>query len=105
MSYGEPGVNDDYVQHLDEMSRCLYHDERKGHQIWLTVSEFRGNYYLGLRKWVQDLEGEWIPTKQGFSWPYNLETTTSLFSGLCSILSEAEVLQEVFNESKKPPTD
>lgn len=90
-------TKDDYDGQDDLLSEVVYENEVKGLQIRLTVSEFRGNYYLGLRKWVVNLEEDWLPTKQGFSWPYKLETTKSLFSALVAILSQAEVLHEVLD--------
>lgn len=98
----------DYEGHTDQLDEVLYYNERKGFQIRLTVSEFRGNYYLGIRKWIQDMEDEWRPTKDGFSWPYNLATTSTLFSALTGILSKAEVLSEVLENvdfNKEPRHD
>lgn len=92
-------TKDDYEEgHEDCLSEVIYEDEIKGIQIRLTVSEFRGKYYLGLRKWFIDLDEDWLPTRQGFSWPYNLETTSTLFSQLAKVLSKAEVLHEVLDK-------
>lgn len=96
-------VTDNYEDHTDKLDEIVYSDEAKGIQIRLTVSEFRGNMYLGMRKWVQDMYGEWCPTKQGFTFPYNLQTTSALFGALTSILSEAEVLHEVTEKLNYEP--
>lgn len=93
-------VNQDYVGHTDEQSVILWQKE-DGQQVRLTVSEFRGNLYLGIRYWIMDLENEWVPTKAGFSIPYTLDSVSRLYSALVQILSEAEVLHEVIAVSKK----
>ncbi|AWN08752.1 transcriptional regulator [Escherichia phage Gostya9] len=86
-------VNQNYEGHVDDQSILLW--EKEGEQIRLTVSEFRGNLYMGIRYWLQDITGEWFPTKSGFSFPYTLETTSQLFYAFTQILSESEVLAEV----------
>ncbi|AXC43088.1 transcriptional co-activator [Salmonella phage S124] len=86
-------VNQNYEGHVDDQSILLW--EKEGEQVRLTVSEFRGNLYMGIRYWLQDITGEWFPTKSGFSFPYTLETTSQLFYAFTQILSESEVLAEV----------
>ncbi|UJD21437.1 transcriptional co-activator [Salmonella phage vB_STy-RN29] len=86
-------VNQNYEGHVDDQSIMLW--EKEGEQVRLTVSEFRGNLYMGIRYWLQDITGEWFPTKSGFSFPYTLETTSQLFYAFTQILSESEVLAEV----------
>ncbi|QXV85110.1 hypothetical protein bas27_0040 [Escherichia phage TrudiGerster] len=86
-------VNQNYEGHIDDQSILLW--EKEGEQVRLTVSEFRGNLYMGIRYWLQDITGEWFPTKSGFSFPYTLETTSQLFYAFTQILSESEVLAEV----------
>lgn len=93
-------VNQDYVGHVDDQSIVIWERE-EGQQVRLTVSEFRGNLYLGIRYWLQDIEGEWFPTKSGFSMPYTLETTSHLFKAFTKILSNSEVLLEVEKEAKR----
>lgn len=86
-------TNQNYDDHSDEQNIVIF--EKPGEQVRLTVSEFRGNYYFGMRLWLEDIKGEWFPTKSGFSFPYNIDTTATLFSALTKILSRAEVLEEV----------
>lgn len=83
-----------YEGHTDDQNIVLF--EKEGQQVRMTVSEFRGNMYFGFRVWLQDITGEWFPTKAGFSWPYNLHTTSKVFEALTHVLSRAEVLSEVF---------
>lgn len=100
MASNEERVNQDYVDHSEEQSVILW-EKPDGQQVRLTVSEFRGNLYIGIRYWIMDLENEWVPTKAGFSIPYTLDSTSRLYSALVQILSEAEVLQEVQAVAKK----
>lgn len=86
-------VNQNYEGHVDDQSIILW--EKEGEQVRLTVSEFRGNLYMGIRYWLLDINDEWFPTKSGFSFPYTLETTSQLFYAFTQILSESEVLHEV----------
>lgn len=90
-------VNQDYSGHEDDQSYVVF--EKEGEQMRLTVSEFRGNLYFGIRYWMQDITGEWFPTKSGFSMPYNLDTTTKLFKAFTKILSNSEVLHEVYRKN------
>jgi hypothetical protein len=89
-------IRDEYSD-LDRecLSRVVFENEVKGFQLRLTVSEFRGQYYMGLRKWYVDIDDDWLPTRQGFSWPYDLNTTSDFFCALTEIVSEAQVLHEV----------
>lgn len=64
-------VNQNYEGHVDDQSIILW--EKEGEQVRLTVSEFRGNLYMGIRYWLLDINDEWFPTKSGFSFPYTLD--------------------------------
>jgi len=72
---------------------------KKGHQVRLTISTFRGVEYLGLRKYYLDFEEEWKPSKEGISMAIDFSNTRELFIGLTEILSLAEskeVIEEHF---------
>lgn len=73
----------------------FFTDEERDIQYRLCVSEFRDKKYLSIRKWFQGYDETWVPTKEGFSIPYELHTVTNLFVALCSLLSEAEVLSHI----------
>lgn len=94
-------ANQDYEGHTDEQSVVLW-SKADGQELRLTVSEFRGELYLGVRLWLLDIEDNWFPTKSGFSVPYNLFTTSKMFSALAEILSNSEVLEEVQKHLEKP---
>lgn len=85
----------------DLVNEVFWTDYDKGIQYRLTISQFYNKKYFGIRKWVQtyhpDEECDWIPTKEGFNMPYELETTAALWNALTNILSNAEVLEAVAN--------
>ncbi len=93
-------VTDNYDDHDDLLNEVVFENRAKELQIRFTVSEFRGNYYMGLRKWVIDIDDSWIPTKSGFTWLYNLDTTSSLFSAFCKTMSRTEVMHEIAENTK-----
>tara|TARA_S200002703_G_C3697198_1_gene214090 strand:- start:299 stop:607 length:309 start_codon:yes stop_codon:yes gene_type:complete len=81
--------------------RPIHEDKEKYTQIRLSVSTFRGIEYLGLRKWYQDFDGEWKPSKEGISMELDFDNSRELFAGLVEILSLAEakdVLETYFKE-------
>ena len=49
-------VNQNYEGHVDDQSIILW--KKEGEQVRLTVSEFRGNLYMGIRYWLLDINDE-----------------------------------------------
>lgn len=96
-------VNQDYVGHSEEQTFIIH--EKEGEQVRLTVSEFRGNLYFGIRYWLLGLDDEWFATKSGFSMPYTLETTSKMFHAFTKILSNSEVLHEVQERANEKASD
>lgn len=96
-------VTQGFDNHFEQQNQILF--EHKGEQVRLTISEFKGNLYLGIRVWLLDIDGEWFPTRSGFSFPYNIHTTARLYSALVSMLSNSEVLDEVILHSKELSND
>lgn len=93
-------VNDNFDGHTDELSAVITENKEYGKQVRMTVSEFMGNHYLGIREYYLDFDEEWKPTRNGMSFPYNLDTTTNMFQAFTNILSRAEVIAEVFKNSE-----
>jgi hypothetical protein len=73
----------------------------KGNQLRFTVTEFRDVLYLGIRQYYEDFDGEWQPTPNGVTLPYTIDVTARLYHSLKSLLSTAETLEEVQNESNR----
>lgn len=74
-----------------EFSRTLYENTSEFSQWRLTVSEFRGVSYLGLRKYFLTYEGTWEPSKEGVNIELTLTFTYNLFRSLADLLSKAEL--------------
>lgn len=62
----------------------------KNSQLRLVVSEFRDVQYVHLRKYYQDYEGSWLPTKEGASFPASIQSIYSLLDGLIEICAKEE---------------
>jgi hypothetical protein len=67
--------------------------EKDGVQYRLSVSEFRESNYLSMREWYMDFDETWMPTRNGFTLPYNIATVATLYKGLNELLSKAEHLE------------
>lgn len=76
-------------------------NEDNSEQIRLVVNSFRGKEYLHLRKYYQDFDEEWKPSKDGIAMSIDFENTRSLFEGLVEIISLAEsreILEREFSD-------
>ena len=79
----------------DQTSELLYEkviheNEAKGFQLRLVVNEFREKEYLHLRKYFQNFEGEWVPTKEGAAMEATISNIYALLDGLLEIVSTSE---------------
>lgn len=82
-------------------SRIVHVDEDKNLQVRIGVNEFRGVEYLFVRKYYQDFDGEWKPSKEGVNMPLDLYNSREMFAGLVEILSLGEskpIIIEHFRE-------
>lgn len=92
-------VRQENEMYSDECSIPLW--VKNGEEVHFTISEFRGNLYMGIRLWLQDATDEsWFPTRAGFSIPFTIDTSARLFKALVQILSKAEVLDEVIQHTQ-----
>lgn len=81
--------------------KLIYEDQEKGFQFKLVVSEFRGVQYIHLRKYFLDYEGNYIPTKEGATFPANIESIFALLDGiieLCSVEESTSVINKYFKD-------
>jgi len=79
--------------------KCIH--EAKDYNLMLTVSEFRGNTYLNIRKYFLSYEGEYIPSKEGISMEFGIENTLALLEGLLELVAEAgakQVIVDLYNK-------
>ena len=73
----------------------------KGSQLRLVVNVFRDVEYLHLRKYFLSYEGDWVPTKEGASFPCTIQSIYSLLDGLIEICAAEESLDAVNNHFKE----
>lgn len=82
-------------------SRVIHYDEAKNIQTRIGINEFREVEYLFVRKYYEDFEGEWMPSKEGVTIPLTLSNSKELFAGLIEILSLAESKQLIVDNFKE----
>ena len=70
--------------------KLIHYNEAKHEKIYLTVNTFREVEYLSLRKYFQDFDEEWKPSKEGVTMPLDFTNSKELFAGLVEIISLAE---------------
>lgn len=75
---------------MEQFEKIIHENEAKGYQLRLVLSEFNEKYYLHLRKYYQDFEGEWQPTKEGASMEASIQNIYNLLDGLLELVSTAE---------------
>jgi hypothetical protein len=75
--------------------KVISENEDKNSQLRLVVNEFRDVQYLHLRKYYQDYEGNWMPTKEGASMPYTIAGAYALLDGLIEIVATEESVDSI----------
>tara|TARA_R100000657_G_C4652380_1_gene96663 strand:- start:1 stop:306 length:306 start_codon:yes stop_codon:yes gene_type:complete len=81
--------------------REIHYNEDKGQKIYLMVNTFKGKEYLHIRKYYQDFNEEWKPSKEGVAMELDFDNSRELFVALVEILSLAEskkVIEENFKD-------
>ena len=68
----------------------IHYNEDRHEKIFLTVNTFRGIEYLSIRKYYQDFDEEWKPSREGITMAIDFNNSKSLFEGLVEIISLAE---------------
>jgi|TARA_X000000950_G_scaffold286929_1_gene397345 hypothetical protein len=71
--------------------KVIHHNIEKSEKIYVMVNTFRNTEYLHIRKYYQDFDEEWKPTRDGIAIPIDLDNTRELFDALVEILSISEV--------------
>jgi hypothetical protein len=75
--------------------KIISENEDKGTQLRLVVSEFRDVQYVHLRKYFLSYEGDFVPTKEGASFPATIQSIYSLLDGLIEICSKEESVDAI----------
>ena len=71
--------------------KLIHYNEARHEKIYLTVNTFRDVEYISLRKYFQDFDEEWKPTRDGIAMPLDFDNSRGLFEALVEILSLSEV--------------
>lgn len=72
------------------VEKTLYTNEEQAYQYRLTVSEFRGVIYLNIRKYFLSFEEEYIPSREGATFPLTVPSLTNLLDGLMEVATKAD---------------
>jgi len=92
----------------DILSHVIHQDDIKHEQVRLTVSEFRGVEYLGVRKYYMSFDEEWCAGNEGVTIPLSLDNSRALFEGLIKVLALAEsqeLIMDYFGDMLKKVVD
>ena len=76
-------------------SKIIHVHEDKGYDIRMTVSEFRGVWYVNLRKYYLTYEGEYVPSNEGVAFPAEFGNVLNLVRGSLDIISKEEAKREL----------
>ena len=71
--------------------KVIHYNEEKNEKTFVMINTFRDTEYLHIRKYYQDFDEEWKPTREGIALPIDLDNTRELFDALVEILSISEV--------------
>ena len=71
--------------------KLIHNNEARHEKVYLSINTFRDVEYLSIRKYYQDFDEEWKPSKEGVSMALDYDNSKNLFDGLVEILSLSEV--------------
>ena len=81
--------------------KLIHYNEDRHEKIYLSINTFRDVEYLSIRKYYQDFDEQWKPSKEGVSMPLDYDNSKALFEGLVEILSISEVKGILENHFKE----
>lgn len=86
---------------MELYEKIIFENLEKGFQYRLTVSDFRDQEYLHLRKYFLSYEGDWVATKEGAAIPASIQNTYALLDGLLELCSKAEGSDAIFENLQR----
>tara|TARA_Y100000996_G_C22204055_1_gene512551 strand:+ start:288 stop:590 length:303 start_codon:yes stop_codon:yes gene_type:complete len=81
--------------------KLIHYNEDRHEKVYLSINTFRDVEYLSIRKYYQDFDEQWKPSKEGVSMPLDFDNSKALFEGLVEILSISEVKGILENHFKE----
>lgn len=76
--------------------------EGKEYEVRLTLSEFKGVTYLGIRKYFLSFDDGFVPSKEGISIPFEINSSFNLLDALVDICSDTESMMALKNKLELP---
>ena len=70
--------------------KLIHYNEDRHEKVFLSINTFRDVEYLSIRKYYQDFDEQWKPSKDGIAMSIDFNNTRELFQGLVEIISLAE---------------
>lgn len=70
--------------------KIIYENEIKGYQLRMVLSEYREVLYIHIRKYFLSFEGEYVASKEGVSFPAEIDNIYNLLEGLIELSSYEE---------------
>jgi hypothetical protein len=77
----------------DLYEKLIYSNEDKFYQLRLTANEFRGKYYVHIRKYFLTYENEYQASREGISMEASMHNILSLVDGLIELISKEEAIE------------
>ena len=75
--------------------KIINSSDEKGQQLRLVMNIFREVEYLHLRKYYQNFEGEFVPSKEGASMPATIGNMYALLDGLLEVVAKEEGIDAI----------
>ncbi len=69
--------------------------EKPDYQVKLVVSVFRDVTYLSLRKYFLSFDEGFVPSKEGISMEFQIDSSFALLDGMIDLVSQAEGIEAV----------
>ena len=70
--------------------KIIAQNDEKAFQIRLVVSEFRDKYYLSFRKYFLSFDEDFVPSKEGISIEYEMDSSLRLLEGMLDVIPLGE---------------
>lgn len=81
--------------------KIIYEDAEKGKQLRIVLSEFRNIEYLHVRVYYVNMDGEWLPTKEGVAIPANISNMYAILDAMIDIVANKEGEDALENHMNK----
>lgn len=85
--------------------KLIAQNDEKFYQVKLVVSEFREKYYLGIRKYFLSFDEGYVPSKEGISMEYEMDSSLALLEGLLEIIPLGECKQLILNKLEETESE